>query len=184
MSSNVFYNLNSASDLYEKCKYEFIKISDTNCNNDSIYSLFNLILSLNHLLEWFLTDKSINDLLKEKCIKQFYPYRNQKKISSTLKYFIKLRRLSKYNFITNENQELLRKISNQIKHIKTKKIDTSIDTSFTVTCGDNKQCGDGHQCGEYKYIYYVNSNNRDIDLLLTIQNLLNEWNNLFNTDSV
>lgn len=170
-----FFILNSASDLYRKCLFEFSLISDEANDDHIIYQLFNIILSLNHLVEWYLKDKTIVDNSKKiHCLQKFYSYEKQGNETEVIKKFIKKQNLLDCKFQCNKNQKLIRLISNQIKHVEVK-ITTNVNSQFIIQCGEDITCGDGSQAGEYKYVYCVNDGNEEIDVLILINDLLLEW---------
>ena len=180
MNNGIFYLLDTSYDLFNKCKYERSIISDSKSDVYTIYQIFNLILSLNHLLEWYLGDSCFSNELKVKCLENFFPYKiwtpskeckSKKNLKSNniINSIITSMNLDASIFQVNEDQYLLRKVSNQIKHIKFNKIETSMATSFTVQCGEiDSYCDYTNQAGDYKYLFYINDDGKDIDLLKLI----------------
>ncbi len=190
MDRNIFFTIFTAKELFDKCKYEFSKISEIEINT-TIYHLLNICLSLNHLLEWYLFG-DYEDSSKILCIKYFYPYKSGKyvkneskckKFNTNPKYpsinnFISTMNLNDFDFKVNTKQKLIRQISNHIKHINFQII-SSLEKSYTCCLGDF-QLGES-QLGQFNgYLYYVIENNNKIDLLVIIKDLLNEWDIFLN----
>ena len=66
------------SDLIEKVRYERSLVNTSSANKKSdIYPLFNIVLTLNHIFEWFYKDEKIDTKLRAECIKIFNTYDNQ-----------------------------------------------------------------------------------------------------------
>ena len=73
--------LNSYEILLGKCKKEIGELRKCNSHPDYDFLLFNVILSMNHLFEWFLKDDSVSQDKKLECIKSFNPYSERGKVS-------------------------------------------------------------------------------------------------------
>lgn len=57
----MFYKLNTAKDLFNKSLVEYLYFNDEVLEGSQSYILFNVIISLNHLLEWYLLDTDIDE---------------------------------------------------------------------------------------------------------------------------
>jgi hypothetical protein len=99
--------------LFEKARYDFERIDREKASKiKMIYALFDTIMTINHLFDWIMGGK--NENAKERCVKMFNPFENITQVGNCYrKYF------DKNNFPkTNNNQRIIRGISNNIKHYK------------------------------------------------------------------
>lgn len=78
-------SLNSYEDLLAKSNYEIDQLKSCISHPEYDYILFNLVLGMNHLYEWFLKDKDVSEELKLKCIKNFNPFNTPYDVSSDFK---------------------------------------------------------------------------------------------------
>jgi hypothetical protein len=201
MDKQIFFTVNNADDLFHKCKYELSNISEYEMQF-TIYQIFNICFSLNHLLEWYLSGK-YNDDLKKICLIKFYPYesgkfkstdsdckskfdisRKRKPKKYSIPYFINKLNLNEHIFEQNYKQRLVRDISNQIKHVNIK-INTSLNTQRTALCGeDEMQCSEPMaQCDQSKYIFTIDYNGKKENIIFLLNELINEWSELLNMQS-
>lgn len=80
-----------------------------------IISFFNIILSMNHLFEWFLKDENVPQDKKMGCIKIFNPYRTEDNVSRDFKSIYS--QLDDFPEV-NRSQELIRELCDKAKHLK------------------------------------------------------------------
>ena len=108
-----FFELADFRDLYWKCHAELKPALTLSDAKQRCYAMFNLALSLNHLLDWVLEDPSVPKDLKGLCLQTFNPYAEGdnlpfKKLFSTITPFPK----------RNDAQYLIRQVANRAKHLK------------------------------------------------------------------
>ena len=68
-------SLDSYQNLLQKCEYEYNSLQQCKSHPEYDFLLFNLVVGLNHLFEWFLKEKSTSEYAKSKCIETFNPAR-------------------------------------------------------------------------------------------------------------
>ena len=135
---------------------------------DYDYLLFNIVLSANHLFEWFVKDKKLSESDKLKCITEFNPYSSPYDVSGDLKFLY--RKLIDFPK-TNNEQFLIRQLSNKAKHFKKTEIEKQerIERAVagTMTCGEH--------LGAYHYIYTVENNGKDELLTKLLKTNFDHW---------
>lgn len=166
-------------ELYKKCVFEFNKLKEETNNPEYDYALFNIILTLNHLFEWYILDNSICENRKIECIKIFNPYEKLEYVPRHLeKIYKKIRTYPN----ENKNQTNIRKLSNDAKHFKQLKLEKQ-SKNYTSVFG-SFQFGPQNQFGSFDhYIYFVKINEININLEDIIESLLNLWSNFITQDS-
>ena len=70
-----FFQIVNYADIFRKIEYQIENFNLSSCEQDNIYLLWDVILSLNHLLEWITNDKSVSKKCKIQCLNDFYPYK-------------------------------------------------------------------------------------------------------------
>ena len=127
-----------------------------NCRDHPDYDhlLFNVVLSVNHLFEWFVKDKKVSEPIKLECIKLFNPYSSPYDVSGDFKYLY--RKLTDFPK-PNKEQLVIRQLCNKAKHFKRTEIEkqekTDISVAGVMACGDH--------LGAYHYIYTVEIEGND-----------------------
>ncbi len=168
-------SLNSYEDLLSKCQVELQQLQSVKSNPEYDFMLFNLVLGMNHLFEWYLKEKNINEKMKMECIKKFNPFASPYDVSGDFKG---LYRESDFPE-TNPYQEVVRKLCNKAKHFKKQAIEKQ-DKHYTASCGSvAMQCGNPDaSCGAFShYIYTVEIAGEDKNLTIIMSQLINDWVN-------
>lgn len=166
--------LNSYETLLGKCRNEIIELQGCKLHPNYDFLVFNIILSMNHLFEWFLKDENIPQDKKIGCIKTFNPYRTENNVSRDFKSIYG--QLEDFPEV-NRSQELIRELCNKAKHFTKKKIEVQ-DRNYTVECGyESMECGNPDAvCGEFDhYIYFVEVDGNQMNLELLMACLINRW---------
>ncbi len=114
-----FYDINSYRSLLDKCSYELSHLPlVTKAQPRDSYTLFNLVLTLNHLFDWAVKDERIDERVRMNCVREFNPY-NVGQISDAENNFPIYRHHSLMPFPpTNPQQWLIRQVANRVKHLK------------------------------------------------------------------
>lgn len=172
-------SLNNASNLLAKCIKELHDLEQCEEHPGYDFTLFNIILDLNHLFEWYLKEKNLEIGKKLDCIKQFNPFQSPDDVSRDFKEFYK--RLEVFPQ-TDMHQEVIRKLCNKAKHFKRKPLEKQ-HKKMTAVCGaDHMVCGNEKaECGGFDhYIYSVEINGADKDLKKLISSQIEKWSILLN----
>ena len=167
-------SLTSYTDLLEKCRYELDSLVSVEAHPDYDFTLFNIVLGLNHLFEWYLKDKGLGPDSKINCIKKFNPFSSPYDVSGDLRGYY--RGIESFPDV-NRFQEMIRKLCNKAKHFKQSKIETQ-GKHYTAVCGSpSMRCGSPTAvCGHYDhYIYTVDIDGTEINLEVIISSLVEEW---------
>jgi hypothetical protein len=167
-------SLSSYRDLLYKCEFELENMQNCSTHPDYDFSLFNIVLGLNHLFEWYLKEDALTEDQKINCIKRFNPFQSLDNVPREFKGF--------YNKVdnfpqTNSYQALIRKLCNKAKHFKKTLIEKQ-DKNYTVTCGSPlATCGniEAVSGGFDHYIYTIEVDGSDIDLQQVISSLIVSW---------
>ncbi len=170
-------SLNKASDLFEKCRYEInlLKMCESHPNYE--FHIFNIVMGLNHLFEWFIKDKDINIEKRKACIRKFNPYDAPDKMPNDKAIKNIYKTLADFPD-TNQFQLNIRKLCNKAKHCNTKAFEKNNKT-YNAVCG-SIECGSSIAvCGGYYYRYTVeiNGSDQDIEEMLIYQT--HEWSSYF-----
>ncbi len=167
-------SLTSYKELLNKCKKELSELELCSVHPDYDYTLFNIVLSLNHLFEWYLKDKDVVDTRKNECISLLNPFNDLTKVSYDFKeLYDSLKTFPK----TNKYQEVIRLLCNKAKHFKKRNLEKQ-EKHYTSVCGSPTMAAGGEfaYCGAYDhYLYYVEIKGQDIDLITIINTLINTW---------
>lgn len=177
MTEHVFFFMSSPVHLLEKIIFERQNISLENIEKENYYSIFNLIFSINHLYDWVLLNKLIDETIRIMCIKNFNPYKPEENVNSNFK--------SLYNKIgyfpqTNIKQKVIRDLCNNTKHFKIEK-DNKIMTETNVeriSCCGNIYAGDDDALADnYKYKFTISDalTQVPINLIELCDFLIYEW---------
>jgi len=165
-------SLNCAKDLLAKCQRDQLALSICETHPEYDYSMFDSVLSLNHLFEWYLKDDSIPDVKRLDCIKRFNPFQSFDKVSRDLKKYYK--KISSFPDI-NKNQKYIRLLCNKGKHFKKTVIETQ-ERNILATCG-NMYAGNITAVASYfeRYKYSVEVDGKTFDIQHMIEDLLEQW---------
>lgn len=82
-------SLNRVTDLLKKCEYNIGRLSLCDNHPEYDYAMFDAVLNLNHLFEWFLKDKDILEQKKLECIKIFNSFQSPYDVSGDFKKLYK-----------------------------------------------------------------------------------------------
>ncbi len=165
-------SLNSYVDLLEKCNWEHDQLRNCSTHPEHDFILFNIILAMNHLFEWFLKESEISNDAKLECIKVFNPYCK----ADNLHEFKKLYDQIAAHPNVNEYQKTIRMLCNRAKHFKKKPIEKQ-KKNFTSSFGNVRFSKTGTSWGGFDhYLYVVEINNKEIDLSELISIQLGHWN--------
>lgn len=167
--------MTSPKDMYDKIIYERNLINLENNENKNVYIIFNLILSINHLFDWVIFGKNNDDPNAIECIKRFNPYLKKEYSDNSFfrDYYSKLTIFPK----CNEKQQIIREISNNIKHFSSEKKSSKVEKDILSVAG-NIGCGEPNACCRYfeEYRYVIkNDIGKDLNLIELCDSLINEW---------
>ena len=140
--------------------------------------LFNIVLGMNHIFEWCLKEKTLDQARKLECIKKINPFSSPYDVWNDFKNLY--RQLPEFPK-TNEYQEVIRRLCNKAKHFKQTAIEKRSKT-YTAVCGaENMQCGNlDSVCGGFRYAYSVDINGEDRDLTEILTHQIESWSNFTN----
>lgn len=170
-------SFNSCSHLLEKCKKENLSLSKCKSHPEYDYLVFNLVISLNHLFEWFLKDEKINDDAKIQCIKKFNPFQ-EGNVNSDFRHLYR-KAIDIDSPKINQYQLVLRRLCNNAKHFKNTKIEVQ-NKHYTCCAGDPHMVAGSPDAvaGNFDhYSYLVEINDVQINLEEIIQVQLDNWIN-------
>ncbi len=173
--------LNSYEILLDKCRRELIELQGCNLHPNYDFLLFNIILSMNHLFEWFLKDENVPQDKKMGCINMFNPYRTKNNVSKD--FLCIYGQLDDFPKV-NRSQELIRELCNKAKHFIKKNIEVQ-DRNYIVECGDESmECGNPDAvCGGFDhYIYFVEVDGDQKNLEVLMACLINRWSDFVEND--
>ncbi|MES0491204.1 MAG: hypothetical protein ABUK01_14505 [Leptospirales bacterium] len=166
------FSLNHAIDLLEKCQRDQVALANCETHPEYDYVMFDAVLSLSHLFEWYLKDDSIPKAKRLSCIEIFNPFQSIDKVSADLKkYYNKIQ-----NFPNpNSSQESIRLLCNKGKHFKKTTIEIQ-DRHLLSTCNNMYAGNVTAGAGFFKrYKYSVEIDGQAVDLHNVINDLLNQW---------
>ena len=162
------FSLNHYRDLFDKCISEFRMLENCRVHPDYDHLLFNVVLSVNHLFEWFVKDKKVSEPIKLECIKLFNPYSSPYDVSGDFKYLY--RKLTDFPKLNNE-QSVIRQLCNKAKHFKKTEIEKQERNDISVA--GVMRCGD--PLGAFHYIYTVENDGKDELLTELLKSNLDQW---------
>jgi hypothetical protein len=168
-----FYGVEDFRDLYNKSLDDWKQLANSDPKKKS-YALFNLVMTLNHLFDWFLKDPGVSQRRKLRCIQAFNPYK--KKASPDLKrLFEKLPTFPQKNI----NQYLVRCVCNKAKHAKlTPALSRSEVTAFIGTGDPRAFAGSPVAVAGYHVTttsYEVKDGNKKYNLQTICEDLRAQW---------
>ncbi|MFT5849152.1 hypothetical protein [Psychroserpens sp.] len=168
-------SLNSYQDLLFKCEFELEKLQNCSTHPDYDFILFNIVIGLNHLFDWYLKEEDLTEEQKINCINSFNPYQSLDRVSREFKSLY--RKIENFPQI-NAYQESIRDLSNKAKHFNKTQIIEKQDRNYTVTCGSPlATCGNDKAVsgGFDHYIYSIKINGSDENLQQVISALIISW---------
>ena len=176
MSKNGIFTLNSHTELFQKCLYEYQLLTNCRTHPEYDYILFNIIASLNHLKEWFLKDDNIADNVKDECKKKFHRDTNQS-----------IDEFQESEPSTNDLQYTIRLLCNNAKHFVSRNIEDfhvedypPVAGNPAIVCSDPPQ----HCCTEYlHYLYCVSIGSEQYRVDKIVEKLIDEWKTFLNLKS-
>ena len=174
-------SLNSYIDLFNKCRQEFDQLNNCSSHPEYDFILFNIIMGMNHIYEWFLKEKIIEESRKLKCVREFNPFTSPYDVSGDFKQLY--RKLSNFPK-TNKNQEVIRKLCNKAKHFKKTEIETQGKNLTAVAGAAHMQCGEPNAvAGAFDhYTYSVDINGENVNLEILIKSHIENWGNFLAHD--
>ncbi|MBW0295114.1 hypothetical protein N5C36_03165 [Shewanella xiamenensis] len=164
------FSLFNYKDLLLKCKLEASTLKDCSSHPEYDYILFNIVMGINHLFEWYLKDQSVGEKNKIACLCNFNPFNELDVVSADFKSLYK-----KLEPFPNKNyhQEAIRQLCNKAKHFKQKMIERQ-DKNYTCLFG-NESFGNTSFGSFNHYLYFVELNGHDTDLSDLLVDLLKQW---------
>jgi hypothetical protein len=176
-----FFGLDSFYDLFLKCDVEKSHLEDSDVRKWS-HTLFNIVVTLDHLYEWFLGDDRVVAEVRKKGLLQFNPYKRRKQVPWYLKCYYK----GVVPFpAPNGNQYLVRSLANRAKHFLTDPpIDRSEFTTYPIVAGSAEAyCGGLKAFANYHEIItkfiVVDDNGSPQDIKVVCRELLSSWRKFF-----
>lgn len=174
----LFLEIENAISLLEKIEIQFAQFQSDEKLNRS-YLLWDIILSLNHLPEWILMDKQVDESIKFECMKHFNPYDKIEKAPQELKRYI--------GSDFSQSQFVIREIANSTKHFvikKSKLKKKKIHKGFWGYPGNEAFMSSPLQNGYFTEIekYIVERDNENYDLVELLSRLISDWNLFFSTN--
>lgn len=168
-----FFGMENFLDLYAKCHHDLKQLQNSDPRKKS-YAIFNLVMDLNHLFDWFMKDQLLSDELKVRCVQKFNPYKE--KASDD---FVRWYKGIPFP-LTNEGQYLVRCVSNKAKHSKTSP--TTEAALTTVGLGAGSEYAEAgapwNECGasELQIVtYWVEDDGLLYDMKVVCSDLQQEW---------
>jgi hypothetical protein len=102
----------SPKDLLDKAKHDFSLLKEHKSEILDYYSIFNTLVSLDHLLDWVLNNDELTEEYKLNCFNRFNPYKESSKCP-----FSEYKKIFPFpNY--NHRQEIIRDLCNNLKHYK------------------------------------------------------------------
>lgn len=175
-ASSTFLSFSSSRDLFNKCLFEFNSLPNVSKDPERSYLIFNLITSLNHLLDWVENDESLDDGLKESIIKAFWPYDKSDEVGRAFQGY------KEKGFQCNQNQRLIRLLSNKSKHVKVsvkKEVATPKLTSFPELYG-SMLYGEFLYSNSIEVSYFVNTV-KGISIIILLERQIDAWQEIFSS---
>jgi len=165
-------SLDRATDLLEKCEYNIGRLFLCESHPEYDYAMFDAVLSLNHLFEWFLKDKTILEPKRLECIKLFNPFQSYNEVSGDFKKLY-----TKLNIFPEANnfQYNIRLLCNKAKHFKKTTIETQERNTLSVA--GNMYAGNANAVAGYfkRYKYSIDINGSIEDLQELMEKLILQW---------
>ncbi|HQP49277.1 MAG TPA: hypothetical protein PKX12_11140 [Spirochaetota bacterium] len=176
-----FFSIQTPFQLLEKAEYEwkcFAEHDDQDRFKD--YILINLILTLNHLADWYVKK---NAGKKERIVKyanDLYPYDDRPSVGrkQSMKSLIDdACKGSKIN--ANQNALVVRMIANDFKHLLNieKRLHNPKQYGTTQYSINNQFSGD-----RYYVKIGLNGEETDVDLNISVYNTINAWREFLNNE--
>ena len=170
-----FLSFDDHKDLLNKCLYEENKLRCSQGKHPEYqYLIFNIVISLNHLFEWFMKNNQVIDENKKNCIKNFNPYKSSDDVNKDfMKFYDELDEFPPIN----EYQLLIRKLCNKAKHFNIRPIEERKKQDITCAGESSMNCGEiSAVCGNFVYSYFVhNDNGDDICIKSLISEQIVKW---------
>jgi hypothetical protein len=173
--------LSEPYNLLEKAKHEFVEVNARKSEKLTAYSIFNSVVTINHLFEWVLYYVHYDTNIKKICVNKFNPFIDAKTIPANFKLYYDTANFPK----TNDDQRLIRKISNGFKHFKIqaefnieeKKHYIGCDSPFMVA-GNEKSV-----CGYYEsYHFEIEDGGIKKNVCRILKQLIGQWDDFFNSN--
>ncbi|MET1257642.1 hypothetical protein, partial [Aliikangiella maris] len=174
-------SLTDYSTLLEKCISEFEELEECSSHPKRDYLIFNIVMGMNHLFEWFLLDENVPIDLRVKCVKTFNPYAEELNPKHNLHKFYSP--IAPFPSLDN-NQKIIRELCNRAKHFKTKPA-ISQDKHFINGAGEaHMQCGEPLAvCGSFDYFnYYVEAGDVEIELTMVLKAQIDRWSEFISSN--
>lgn len=167
-------SLNSYNGLLEKCEYDYQMLESARRNPDYEYHVFNLVMGLNHLFEWYLKESCNSAQKKMECITRFNPFSSLDNVSGEFKSIY-----SKFPTFPriNVEQETIRKLCNNAKHFNSS-VPHKASKHHTAVMGKKGVClgNKSAMCGAFSHLEYtVSLGDQEINVVTLLAKLLEQW---------
>lgn len=169
------FSLASYKELLFKCECEIQILSNCKKHPDYDFTLFNIVIGLNHVFEWFLKDDNIDRDKKVLCISKFNPYASCQEVSGD---FNDLYRSLNVFPDPDPYQEVIRKLCNKAKHFKKRTSIEQQDKHYTSIWGAQHMQFNGERAdygGFNHYLYFVSIDGVDINLADIVNTQFKKW---------
>jgi hypothetical protein len=167
---------NNPSILFKKCQYDYSRIKSNQHSEDlMIYAIIDTIITINNLFEWAMNSDIHRDK-KARCFKLFNPYENKKQAKKYYEYFSPI-------FHTNDDQCIIRGLSNNFKHYEIKKLDMS-ECKVNVAQAGMTYAGQRIAVAGYYELSFVVTDlrtDKKYNILEIIQNSLSQWDDFLSS---
>lgn len=168
-------------DLVEKCRYEIDNIDNCSSQKEYDYIIFNCIITLNHLFEWYIKYEKNSDENKQKCILKFNPYEKSKNIPKDKLIIASYNEIKEFPEL-NEYQEAIRKLCNNTKHFNNKKIEYEVQETINIVTNNGDSIVDnlGNSIVCFETNYFIEINSIEIKIEKIIKVLICLWEQFYN----
>lgn|GEM_PF-2626760 len=167
------FSFDGFRDLFEKSKYEMQMMETCRSHPDYDYLLFNVTVSVNHLFEWCIRDKNLDENIRLECVKRFNPYETPYDVPRDFHGLYK--KIETFP-VVNEEQLVIRQLCNKAKHFKKTNVETQSRKNISV-CGVMR-CGD--RLCQFHYQYDVEISNSEKKLNVVLSEMLDKWGTFIN----
>jgi hypothetical protein len=168
------FSLGNATNLLRKCEFDIDLLRKCNSDPDFGYKLVDIVVTLNHLCEWYLKDEKVSDDKKFECLSRFNSYSLE---ANTPRFIRKLFARMNTPPEIDTDQRIIRQLCNGVKHFKPT-ISTIERPNFICLAGDSRmQCGESMaQAGNWdRQRYYVEVDGSEVDVEMLVQRQMEKW---------
>jgi hypothetical protein len=184
--TQTFFGMNDYRDLYFKCHQDLKELQNSDPRRKS-YAIFNLVVSLNHMFDWFLNDLSASPEMKIKCMTRFNPYKPEDNLPRAFRNLYES--LGSEFPRLNEDQYLVRCVGNKAKHWKASPTTEAHKADVGVGAGSQyaRVGAPWMQCGVSTIsivTYLVEDGGEFYDMKLVCSDLHQEWGSFLREESL